>query len=131
MGLRFRSDKLVPDERFEWLREQLGDAFMAVELDDEDANPDGLIAPHSVVTEHLIDEPGSRTRQALDDVLELFRDKLLVGAADYPPRHDDRDSARPWLRRRCPEARAETPGPVRLLLPSSTDNAPTEPPKTQ
>lgn len=82
MGLRFRSDKLVPDERFEWLREQLGDAFMAVELDDEDANPDGLIAPHSVVTEHLIDEPGSRTRQALDDVLELFRDKLLVGAAD-------------------------------------------------
>lgn len=78
MGLRFRSDKLVSDERFAWLREQLGDAFVAVELDDEDANPDGLIAPHSVVTEHLIDEPGSRTRAALDDVLELFRKKLLV-----------------------------------------------------
>jgi hypothetical protein len=29
------------------------------------------------VTEHLVDEPGQRTRQALDDVLELFRSRLL------------------------------------------------------
>lgn len=78
MGLRFRSDRLVPDSRFAFLRDQLGDAFVAVELDDEDANPDALIPPHSVVTEHLIDEPGSRTRQALDDVLTLFRTKLLT-----------------------------------------------------
>ena len=77
MGLRFRSDRLVSDERFDWLREQLGDAFVAVELDDEDANPEGVLAPHSVLTEHLIDEPGSRTRQALEDVLELFRSRLL------------------------------------------------------
>ncbi|QIX28405.1 dienelactone hydrolase [Nocardioides sp. JQ2195] len=78
MGLRFRGDKLVSDERFAWLRDQLGDAFVAVELDDEDANPEGLLPPHSVVTEHLIDEPGSRTRAALDDVLDLFRKKLLA-----------------------------------------------------
>lgn len=77
MGLRFRSDRLVPGERFAWLREQLGDAFVAVELDDEDANPDALIPPHSVLTEHLIDEPGSRTRAARDDVVDLFRAKLL------------------------------------------------------
>lgn len=76
MGLRFRSDKLVPESRFAFLREQLGDAFVGVELDDEDANPDGLLPPHSVLTEHLIDEPGTRTRQALDDVLALFRAKL-------------------------------------------------------
>lgn len=76
MGLRFRSDRLVPDSRFAFLREQLGDAFVGVELDDEDANPDGLLPPHSVLTEHLIDEPGTRTRQALDDVLALFRAKL-------------------------------------------------------
>lgn len=78
MGLRFRSDRLVPDERFAWLREQLGDAFVAVELDDEDANPDAVLPPHSVLTEHLVDEPGSRTRAALDDVLALLRTKLLA-----------------------------------------------------
>ncbi|KQZ68790.1 dienelactone hydrolase family protein [Nocardioides sp. Root151] len=80
MGLRFRGDKLVSDERFDWLRAQLGDAFVAVELDDEDANPEGLLPPHSVLTEHLIDEPGTRTRAALDDVLKLFRTRLLPGA---------------------------------------------------
>lgn len=76
-GLRFTSDKFVPDERFAFLRRELGDAFVAVELGDDDANPDGTIAPHSVLTEHLIDEPGSATRQALDDVLDLFREKLV------------------------------------------------------
>ena len=35
--------------------------------------------PHSVVTEHLIDEPGEPTRQALDQVLDLFRTRLLAG----------------------------------------------------
>jgi len=34
--------------------------------------------PHSVLTEHLIDEPGQRTRDALDLVLELFRKRLLA-----------------------------------------------------
>lgn len=81
LGLRFRGDKLVPSDRFRFLREQLGDAFVAVELDDADANPEGTIAPHSVLTEHLIDEPGQPTRDALDTVLELFRTRLLVGAA--------------------------------------------------
>ena len=77
LGLRFPSDKFVPDERFAFLREQLGDAFVAIELDDEDANPDGVLAPHSVLTEHLIDEPGTPTRAALDAVLDLFRSKLI------------------------------------------------------
>ncbi|MGK2950743.1 MAG: dienelactone hydrolase family protein [Acidimicrobiales bacterium] len=77
LGLRFKSDKLVPAQRFEHLRAELGDAFVAVELDDDAANPDALIKPHSVLTEHLIDEPGQPTRQALDDVLELFRSRLL------------------------------------------------------
>jgi dienelactone hydrolase len=78
IGLRFRSDLLVPKERFEFLREQLGDAFVAVELSDADANPEALMRPHSVLTEHLIDEPGQATRAALDQVLDLFREKLLV-----------------------------------------------------
>ena len=77
LGLRFTSDGFVPDERFDFLREQLGDAFVAVELGDDDANPAATMKPHSVLTEHLIDDPGTRTREALDTVLDLFRTKLL------------------------------------------------------
>jgi len=37
-----------------------------------------LMPPHSVVTEHLIDKPGEPTRAALDQVLDLFRSRLLA-----------------------------------------------------
>ncbi|MGO3325126.1 dienelactone hydrolase family protein [Gordonia sp. (in: high G+C Gram-positive bacteria)] len=77
LGLRFRSDRYVPDERFAHLRKTLGDAFLAVELDDRDANPRALLAPHSVLTEHLIDRPGEPTRHALDMVLDHLRSHLL------------------------------------------------------
>jgi hypothetical protein len=80
IGMRFKSDRFVPGERFQFLREQLGDAFIAIELEDSDANPEAQMRPHSVVTEHLIDEPGSATRAALDQVLDLFKTKLLVDA---------------------------------------------------
>ena len=78
IGLRFRSDRLVPAERFEFLRRELGDAFVAVELEDADDNPDAVMTPHSVLTEHLIDEPGTATRDALELVLNLFRTRLLT-----------------------------------------------------
>ena len=78
LGMRFKSDSLVPESRFQFLREQLGDAFVAIELDDEDANPDARMKPHSVVTEHLIDREGTGTRAALDAVLDLFRKRLLT-----------------------------------------------------
>lgn len=77
LGLRFRSDRLVPGERFRFLERELGDAFRAIELDDADADPDAAVPPHSVLTEHLVDEPGSATRRARDEVLELFRSRLL------------------------------------------------------
>ncbi|AQA22790.1 dienelactone hydrolase family protein [Rhodococcus sp. MTM3W5.2] len=82
LGLRFDSDRLSPAERFDFLREQLGDAFVAVEIDGGAANPDGLLPPHSVLTEHLIDEPGQPTRAALDQVLDLMRTRLLTPTAD-------------------------------------------------
>jgi dienelactone hydrolase len=78
LGLRFKSDRFVPPERFQFLRDQLGDAFIAVELEDADANPDAGMPPHSVLTEHLVDEPGTKTRQTLDQVLDLFKTKLGV-----------------------------------------------------
>lgn len=77
IGMRFTSDRLVPSERFRFLETELGTAFRAIELDDADANTEPKMTPHSVVTEHLIDEPGSKTRAAVDEVLELFRSRLL------------------------------------------------------
>lgn len=80
LGLRFTGDQFVPRSRFEFLRRELGDAFVAVELPNSSANPEGLIPPHSVLTEHLIDEEGQPTRDALDTVLDLFRERLLDAA---------------------------------------------------
>jgi dienelactone hydrolase len=81
IGLRFASDRLVPAARFEFLREHLGDAFVAVELTDADANPESALAPHSVLTEHLVDRPGEATYDALHLVLGHFRRRLLTGDA--------------------------------------------------
>ncbi len=80
VGLRFTCDRLVPDARFEMLKRELGDAFIAVELSEEDANPAADMPPHSVLTEHLVDEPGTPTREALDLVLDHFRSRLLPAA---------------------------------------------------
>ena len=78
LGLRFTGDRAVPAERFQRLRDALGDHFVAVEIDSSPGNSYGHPRiSHSVLTEHLIDEPGQPTRQALDQVLELFRSKLL------------------------------------------------------
>ena len=77
IGLRFKGDRLATADRFEFLRERLGDAFVGVDLDDEDGNPDGPLSPHSVLTEHLIDEPGQPTHDALELVLDHFRRRLL------------------------------------------------------
>ncbi|GAC1313541.1 MAG: dienelactone hydrolase family protein [Acidimicrobiales bacterium] len=78
LGLRFTGDRAVPAQRFERLRAELGDKFVAVELDSSPTNPYGHPkTAHSVVTEHLQDRDGTPTRAALDQVLQLFRDKLL------------------------------------------------------
>lgn len=79
LGLRFHGDPLVPAARFDFLRERLGEGFVAVELAPEDGHPDSpMPRPHSVLTRDLIDDPGERTRAALDQVLTLFRTKLRL-----------------------------------------------------
>jgi dienelactone hydrolase len=52
IGLRFKSDKSVPDARFATLRREFGERFEAIELEDADAAPSDR-APHSVLTIHL------------------------------------------------------------------------------
>lgn len=78
MGARFEGDTLSPGGRFDFLRRELGDAFIGVELPDDAANPDAAMSAHSVVTEHLIDEPGQPTRETLDEIIDFFRRRLAA-----------------------------------------------------
>ncbi|HEV8065136.1 MAG TPA: dienelactone hydrolase family protein [Acidimicrobiales bacterium] len=81
LGLRFTGDRAAPAQRFERLRRELGDKFVAVEIDSSKGNAGGYRpAAHSVLTEDLKTEPGSATRDALDKVLDLFRTKLVETA---------------------------------------------------
>jgi dienelactone hydrolase len=78
MGLRFHKDPFVPTARFDFLKQKLGDGFVAIELPQSAGNPAGILPwRHSVLTHDLIDEPGELTRAALDQVLHMFRTKLL------------------------------------------------------
>ncbi|HNA98609.1 MAG TPA: dienelactone hydrolase family protein [Marmoricola sp.] len=78
IGLRFTGDRLVPPQRFAMLREKLGDSFIAVELPNEAANPEADVPPHSMLTEHVIDQPGQPTRAAVDLVLDHLHRKLVA-----------------------------------------------------
>ena len=78
IGLRFTEDPMCPPERFETLRQELGSAFEAFEIDSAtcpNAPPPG---PHSVLTEDLVDEEGHPTREARDRVIQFFQERLLV-----------------------------------------------------
>ncbi|PZQ56830.1 MAG: dienelactone hydrolase [Phenylobacterium zucineum] len=72
IGLRFTSDKLVPDARFDTYRRELGDRFEAIELSDEDA-AEALIPPHSVLTLHLKED--GPTKAAEQRVIQFFRER--------------------------------------------------------
>jgi len=79
LGLRFTGDIACPPERFARLREELGDAFVGVEIDSSPGNPHDIRKQaHSVLTRDLVDEPGHPTRDGLDQVLDLFRKRLLT-----------------------------------------------------
>lgn len=78
LGLRFTHDFMCPSERFESLRNALGDGFEGIEIDSGPGNQWGIKrSAHSVVTNDLVDEAGHPTRQALDRVLGFLREKLL------------------------------------------------------
>jgi dienelactone hydrolase len=79
MGMRFTGDRAVPSARFQRLRDELGDRFLGIEIDSSPGNPHGIPKDaHSVVTRHLVDEPGHPTRVALDRVIAFFRERLAV-----------------------------------------------------
>jgi dienelactone hydrolase len=85
LGLRFSNDPFCFEQRFETLRRELGDKFIAVELDSAPGNPFGHPkSAHSVLTHHLDDRPGTPTREALDKTLTFFRERLEVGSGPGP-----------------------------------------------
>jgi dienelactone hydrolase len=79
MAMRFTGDPMVPRERFEHLREVFGDRLIAVEIDNKGENPHEIPkAAHSVCTEHFVDEAGHPTRDAVDRVLDFFKQRLTA-----------------------------------------------------
>jgi dienelactone hydrolase len=73
IGLRFFGDSYVPDERFATYRREFGDRFEPIELNPKDAAP-AAIPPHSVLTLHLDDRPGTPTKRAEDRVIAFLRE---------------------------------------------------------
>jgi dienelactone hydrolase len=80
LAYRFEGDRFCRAERFAQYQEALGDRFIGRALPDACANPEGLerMPAHSVVTAHLIDREGEPTRQALDEILDFFRMRLVA-----------------------------------------------------
>jgi dienelactone hydrolase len=85
LGLRFSNDPFCFEQRFETLHRELGERFLAVEIDSAPGNPYGHPKnAHSVLTHHLVDRPGTPTRDALDRTLTFFRENLGVGSGPGP-----------------------------------------------
>lgn len=77
LGLRFSGDPLCPQERFDRLRTEFGDAFESIVIDSSPGNPYGHPrTAHSVLTKDLIDSDGQPTRAALERVLAFFSERL-------------------------------------------------------
>lgn len=76
LGYCFEGDGFCPAQRFRDYSDALGDRFRGTILPAESARKGTSMAPHSVVTLHLIDEEGEPTRQARDEILDFYRMRL-------------------------------------------------------
>jgi len=77
IGLRFTNDRAVPTERFESLRQELGDGFLGVEIDSSQPNDAGFSKDaHSVLTTEFRDNQGFPTKQAHDLIINHFAARL-------------------------------------------------------
>jgi len=72
IGLRFKSDSMVPDSRFATYRREFGDKFEAIELEDQDAAPSNR-PPHSVLTIHMREDGPSKAAE--QRVIAFFRER--------------------------------------------------------
>jgi hypothetical protein len=77
LAYRFEGDRLCKRERFSDYEKALGDRFVAKVLPDEAARKGTGMSPHSVVTMHLVDEEREPTKEAVNEILEFFKHRLL------------------------------------------------------
>jgi dienelactone hydrolase len=85
LAYRFKGDQVCRAERFAAYAAALGNRFVGRELPDSAANADVapffaryVPYPHSVVTQHLIDEAGQPTIAARDEILAFFAMRLAA-----------------------------------------------------
>jgi dienelactone hydrolase len=85
LAYRFKGDQICKAERFAAYAAALGHRFVGRELPDSAANTDVapffaryVSYPHSVVTQHLIDEAGQPTIAARDEILAYFAMRLVT-----------------------------------------------------
>jgi dienelactone hydrolase len=85
LAYRFEGDQICRAERFAAYAQALGDRFIARVLPDGAANKDVapffaryVSYPHSVVTQHLIDQAGQPTIAARDEILAFFAQRLAA-----------------------------------------------------
>lgn len=84
LGLRFDGDLICRKARFDSYSAALGDRFVARTLPDSAAadteippfHQKHVAFPHSVLTVHFVDEEGSLTRRARDEVLAFLAQRL-------------------------------------------------------
>jgi len=74
IGLRSFKDGFVPDARFDTYKRTFGDRFEAIEIDPQYAAASPM-APHSVLTVHLDDRPGTPTKKAEERVIAFFKER--------------------------------------------------------
>lgn len=77
LGLRFSGDAMAPRERFQTLKDRLGDAFEVIELDSSPGNAGGFgRMAHSVLTLEVREEEGHQAYEARKRVVEFLKERL-------------------------------------------------------
>jgi dienelactone hydrolase len=77
LGLRFSGDPMVPGERFQTLKDRLGDAFEVIEIDSSPGNPGGFgRMAHSVLTLEVREVDGQPAYEARKRMVEFLKERL-------------------------------------------------------
>jgi dienelactone hydrolase len=77
IGLRFSHDRMSPSERFQTLRQRLGDAFEVIEIDSSPDNEHGFgRMAHSVLTDQVREKDGHPAYEARKRVVEFCKERL-------------------------------------------------------
>jgi dienelactone hydrolase/pimeloyl-ACP methyl ester carboxylesterase len=78
MCLRFSSDRISPQERFEAIRNAFAPGFQGIVITSPDARHNISARAHSVLTGDFVNEPGHPTRVARDRVIDFLKARLLI-----------------------------------------------------